>query len=92
MTNKQAIAILKEDLHEVLPNACVTARKHNEATDMAIKALEKQVPKKPKYIDDTGINIVAQCVCGSYSIVDFYSCRNPFCSKCGQRIDWSKEE
>lgn len=43
MTAEEAIEILKCDIHEVLPRACVNARLHNEAVNVAIEALEKQI-------------------------------------------------
>ena len=50
------------------------------AFEIAIKALEKQMPKKP---------IAHQCTtCGS-AVLPF---EGNYCSKCGQKLDWSDEE
>lgn len=59
---------------------------------MAIEALEKQVPKKPIYVEDDGIRYT-----------DSYRCPNcqgafagtgiaRYCYRCGQAIDWSEED
>ena len=67
----------------------------NEVFDMAIEALEKQIPKKPDFegdgywdgqiVYDTWI---CPC-CGKHYEVDYdeYDC----CPKCGQKIDWSEQ-
>lgn len=61
-----------------------------EALDMAISALEKQIPKKPnRIVDGHGIRYT-----------DSYRCQNcgkgfsgtgiaEFCYHCGQKLDWS---
>lgn len=49
------------------------------AIDMAIEALEKQIPKKP--IEDHTFDFCPVC---SYS-VDYL--RN-YCKECGQKLDW----
>ena len=43
MTESEAI----KELHEIRPRGGIIPQKRAEAIDMAIKALEKQVPKKP---------------------------------------------
>ena len=53
-----------------------------ESIDMAIKALEKQIPKKP-----TDRCMYKKCpTCGN---VEIEFCK--YCSDCGQRLDWKKE-
>ena len=67
------------------------------AHNMAIEALEKQIPKKPDYeadgYDENG-NLIydyAKCpICGhefEYGIND-WGCN--YCSDCGQKLDWSE--
>lgn len=62
----------------------------NEVFDMAIKALEKQIPKKPVHIGGDGIRYT-----------DLYRCPNcgrgftgtgiaDYCYHCGQALDWSE--
>ena len=53
----------------------------NEAIDVAIKSMEKQIPKKPIYQDEN-----EKCPsCGSFVILEY-------CAKCGQKIDWGNED
>ena len=57
------------------------------ACDMAINALEKQIPKKPKERDCIGFNTLVCPVCkGALYLYE------PYCDNCGQAIDWSDEE
>lgn len=71
----------------------------NEALNMAIKALEKQIPKKPIFdhnLSDTFS--VFHCECGntikvSHDIGIMNNNNAPnYCSKCGCRLDWSDGE
>ena len=74
-----------------------TAKRVVEARDMAIYALEKQIPKKPEYeadgyADGELVYDYAKCpICGhdfEYGIND-WGCE--YCSDCGQKLDWSEE-
>lgn len=74
------------------------------ALDLAIAALEKQIPKKPieeekQYSEDYGFNSDILCpVCNNY--IGYYTeamCKPEYmqyCNECGQRIDddWRVEE
>ena len=54
-----------------------------ESIDMAIKALEKQIPKKP-----TDRCMYKECpACGE---VEIEFCK--YCPSCGQNLDWSEEK
>ena len=72
-------------------------RAQSEAFQMAINALEKQIPKKPIAIDyekymDTVKN--ALFLKGSYwcpNCNHVVKC-GTYCSDCGQKLDWSDEE
>lgn len=61
------------------------------AYDMAIKALEKQIPKKPVTEKD---KVTFGIVCGRCPECDsaVYSTTNLYCHKCGQALDWSEKE
>lgn len=69
----------------------------NEALNMAIKALEKQIPRKPTPIDyEKYIDIIdnAKFLRGAFWCPN---CRHvvysgSFCKDCGQKLDWSDEE
>ena len=96
MNKNEAKTILERDLsclkqNKALPDSI-------EAIDMAIKALEKQIPKKPEYegdgyADGKLVYDYAKCpICGhdfEYGIND-WGCE--YCSDCGQKLDWSDEE
>lgn len=47
MTLEEAISILKKNIHTDPPKSAIEARNRDEAIFMALKAFEKQIPKKP---------------------------------------------
>ena len=59
----------------------------------AIRALEKQIPKKP-ISRWTGNETVIECPnCQKYPFdLGEYQWARQFCGNCGQAIDWSDEE
>ena len=70
-----------------------------KARDLAIKALEKQIPKKPIFNHNLSDTLsVFHCECGnkikvSHDIGIMNNNNAPnYCSKCGCRLDWSDEE
>lgn len=90
MTNLEAIEELKYDCNELgkaIPCDTGWGIAIGSAYDMAIKALEKQIPKKPITHKDTNR---ADCpVCGA----TVRGIKEPFgdwCSKCGQALDWGE--
>ena len=71
------------------------AKRVVEARNMAIKALEKQIPKKPiiKHINtsEEATEIEYTCsVCGT-NFVELTPCME-WCPYCGNKIYWSDEE
>ena len=94
MTNKEAIEQLRErlaitDYRQQIPE-------YYEAIELAVEALEKQMPKIPIYsdYDDNGFGDVipytAKCpVCG-YEF-DFGTWNENHHCICGQALDWSEE-
>lgn len=70
-----------------------------KARDLAIKALEKQIPKKPIFNHNLSDTLsVFRCECGNTikvshdtGIMDNNNAPN-YCSKCGCKFDWSDEE
>lgn len=57
-----------------------------ESIDMAIKALEKQIPKKPDFTEDKEFTL-CPC-CNGNGLAD----KQEYCDNCGQKLDWSDEE
>lgn len=107
METSKAIKILREHknrmknvLNDLRPGASARnlVREDIEAFDMAIEALEKQIPKeaeiKPLYFENSKepVEHLVHCpVCDSpvcftteYDVRENYK----YCSKCGQKIEW----
>lgn len=69
-----------------------------DAFDMAVKALENQMPKKIRYDYDgypDGSLVWENAICpncGFYRSDCHDTWEMPFCPECGQKLDWSKEE
>ena len=69
------------------------------ALDMAINALEKQIPKKPRK-SDSYIGVLKRVyayvcpTCGNACLEKYMNERQNtmFCWNCGQKLDWSDEE
>ena len=73
------------------------AKRVVEARDMAINALEKQIPKKPYIQQDDRNNDCLECPSCDSFIGYEYDCRDEhyqinYCPCCGQAIDWSDGE
>lgn len=91
MTNEEAIQTLKED-RALYEGDIVEAGDGTPdgqlmlALDMAIEALEKQVPKKvaADIYDDGEVSHI--CLCGAEVEEN-----QAYCDVCGQMIDWSDE-
>lgn len=70
-----------------------------EASQLAIQALEKQIPKKPIFNHNLSDTLsVFHCECGNtikvshdIGIMDNNNAPN-YCSNCGCKFDWSDEE
>ena len=98
MTTEQAIEELKSD-RELYGSDIVYAGDGTPegdlmlALDMGLAALEKQIPKKPKYEDVDNIYgaIKRTCTaCGDVCMVSKGA--KPYehyCRQCGQALDWS---
>ena len=88
---REAIEDFKK-LAELLQNKESVAVEH---CNIAIEALEKQLPKKPTYEGDgyapdgTFVYDAWECPnCGECYEVDYDD--YDYCPKCGQKIDWSE--
>ena len=80
MTENEAIEII-EEYKGLFPNA----RNEGESLDMAIKALEKQIPNKPIFSEDKQFAL-CPC-CDMKGLAD----KQEYCDNCGQKLDWSDE-
>lgn len=81
MTEQEAIRELEINID--LPFGSTVS---NEASELAIKALEKQIAKKPILQKDAIGLMHEKCPsCGSFRI-------GYYCMKCGQKLDWGNED
>ena len=88
MTYEEAIKILTELKPIPVDGFKIIAK----AYDLAIEALEKQMPKKP--ISTKGKYGHTECVCCGWVVESFCGDleQYPFCPNCGQAIDWEVSE
>lgn len=89
MTYEEAIKAFKP----ITDNEAYTDN-FQDACKMAIEALKKQIPKKPKEIvTDDNEYICTLCpICNARVDDDGRGYEQPYCMECGQAIDWSEEE
>ena len=80
MTEIEAI----EELHKIRPRGGIIPQKRAEAIDVAIQALEKQIPKKPKTDNRYVMHICPWCN-------DFVKVSHNYCQNCGQKLNWESE-
>ena len=80
-------------------NDCKFTEDDYKANEMAIQALEKQIPMKPIFNHNLSDTLsLFHCECGnaikfSHDIGIMNNNNAPnYCSKCGCRLDWSDEE
>lgn len=80
-------------------NDCKFTEDDYKANEMAIQALEKQIPMKPIFNHNLSDTLsLFHCECGnaikvSHDIGIMNNNNVPnYCSKCGCRLDWSDEE
>ena len=62
-----------------------------EVFELSVKALEKQIPKKPKLVTRAdGIIKFYPCPCCSTSekYISVYP-KQKYCTECGQKLDWN---
>ena len=102
MTEQEAIEKLKnmrlfmqiEDEN----NDCKFTEDDYKANEMAIQALEKQIPKKPimkQYFEDLEDEYLCCPTCGEILTDRIPADNKTFyfhCMNCGQKFDWSDEE
>ena len=79
-------------------NGCKFTEDDYKANEMAIQALEKQIPKKPimkQYFEDLEDEYLCCPTCGEILTDRIPADNNTFyfhCMNCGQKFDWSDEE
>lgn len=91
MTENEAIKIIEEKAcnNRCIPQLCNDGCMYKNtkcAFSMAIKALEKQIPKKPDFTEDKEFAL-CPC-CNGNGLAD----KQKYCDNCGQKLDWSNAE
>lgn len=92
MTESEAIEAIQFDLKI---GGEIHSQVLRDAIDVAIQALEKQIPKKPLYIANLGGTALWLCpVCERRIIRSRRIIKSNlvYCHQCGQKLDWSEEE
>jgi hypothetical protein len=82
MTNEEAIIDIRENIQPIIGG---------KSLDIAISAIEKQIPKEPLNIEETKYKVSYKCpVCGTVHVNGWCGTnwKLPFCSICGQALDW----
>ena len=88
MTNGEALEQIKKNIwfKEDMLKKHKELRDYKEAVDLAMQALEKQIPKPVVQSTDD----CTRCpVCGGYVGIDI---EEIYCPVCGQALDWVDEE
>ena len=99
MTNEEAIKqiddVLSSDYHYDESLGYQLTSYDFEWLEKSKKALEKQIPKKPLNIEETKYKVSYKCpVCVTLHVNNWCGTewKLPFCSICGQALDWSDTE
>lgn len=66
-----------------------TTGEHREAIDIAIQALEKQIPKKPFKSENQVVRYVNTYYCPTCELGITGTNIAKWCYHCGQKLDWS---
>ena len=86
MTAKEALEYFKRRKEQI-----GLSDRIQQAEDLAIKALEKQIPKKPYDVDTKYKTFdCPECLSRLYADEDVRDCG--YCCVCGQTLDWGDEE
>lgn len=81
MTAQEAISILQKHTQYFIP------AEDSEAFDIAIEALEKQIPKPPERYIKPGVCVCQNC----HGIIEAHTSKT-FCTYCGQSITYSESD
>ena len=74
-------------------NDCKFTEVDYKANEMAIQALEKQIPKKPIFANNMMTkDKFLMCPCCEFRFPDSLVFLKTRCWNCGQKLDWSDEE
>lgn len=85
MTENEVIKEVRFNMSEIGLND-EAAKRVSEAKNIAVQALEKQIPKKPDFTEDKEFAL-CPC-CNGKGLLN----KQKYCDNCGQKLDWSDEE
>ena len=85
MTIDEAIEIVRKEKAYMDSHA---GRAQSEAFQIAMQAIEKQIPKKPRFYAHNYYCSVCDSLVGNN---EFEWQRFKYCDTCGQKLDWSDE-
>ena len=88
MTYKEAIENLK--ILKISEDDSSVGKLKIQTYNIAIEALEKQIPRKPLNREDKSEISYGDCPCCSNMIDNWDNIR--YCGECGQAIDWEETE
>ena len=88
MTEREAI----KELHKIRPRGGIIPQKRAEALDVAVQALEKQIPKKPIKSENQVVRYVNTYYCPICELGITGTNIAKWCYHCGQKLDWSDED
>ena len=87
MTIEKAIEIIS--CKSSIPNEGESFEDIEKAYDMAVKALMKQMPRKPLDVSFEYDGDYGRCPCCGCHVSDFHDSTR--CLRCGQILDWGRE-
>lgn len=93
MAYEEAHTFLEVKQREMTRNRHLYNEQAIEINGLAILALEKQILKKPLNIEETKYKVSYKCpVCGTVHVNEWCGTnwKLPFCSICGQALNWSE--
>lgn len=93
MAYEEAHTFLEVKQREMTRNRHLYNEQAIEINGLAILALEKQILKEPLNIEETKYKVSYKCpVCGTVHVNEWCGTnwKLPFCSICGQALDWSE--
>ena len=85
-----AVVVLDSGFGTHLGESDLVYRNRKMYAELAINALEKQIPKKPhkNFEKFSGV----WCSCGKYLGKGYFVDKPSYCTDCGQKLDWSDKE
>ena len=91
MTESEAFELGNKLYSNITSNAnnIIKTNDYIEFVRMAINALEKQIPKKPRFYAHNYYCSVCDSLVGNN---EFEWKRFKYCDNCGQKLDWSDED